>query len=910
MEGSAGGEPTGVLPIPVRHAVRVPSAASQKNEQPREIVHVESNLSAMSAASKRESDWENGKIPREAVEWESRSILNRREPGENRDRIHGGHLGVLPTRTGRDRHCVDFMSSQSGRASQTVDFGLNMQSQRAHHHHLRGGDRGGFKGTFHDLLQELAAVHEIDLSHTRSECARLRMENASLRAELGREAETSVVRGVRTPSKATLPGPPAPPVPAVPQPPVHLLPTAMPLQEGAPLPLLQQLDEVNRDRDNNKTENELQGVPLVTLPANSNGEVLQGVRTQNEIPNGMISGVSTVNDLDIAEVHSRSVMGVHRFLSFTKDFKALPVWKMEDLGLSTGSKRLKLTRQSTSARPSRAKKEEEYTIKGQSCMQPFIIHPSSFKRLSWDLLSMALLAYDIIMIPFTGAFDPEPTQLMIGMNWITLFFWSLDMPASILTGFQDGRHTVMKPSRILRRYFKTWFVLDCLIVGFDWALLGLGESDGGGGSAARLGRSLRTLRFVRTLRLIRLLKIKRILQEIQDQINTEALSICFGVAKIILVLVLANHIVACCWYGIGEMGATSLESGQTSWVVENGIAQRTLLYRYATSLHWSLTQFTPASMEVVPYNVTERLFSVIVLLFAMITFSSFVSILTASMAELRNISSDETRQFWLLRRYLRDWQVPRRFAMRIQRYLEYAYAKQRQRVQAKDVKLLALLSGPLHDELKYETLSVHLSVHPLFVSCESGMRIFSKSLAEMWLARGDCVFCCGEQASSMVFLSHGNFQYHLGEVDNNVDSLPSEKEGSLPEGQWVAEAVLWTPWLHLGDLMSLTESQVLIINSSQFGAAVQVHKPMWLGLRRYAEKFVQALNRLKKEELTDLLHTVMRTAEIVEEADFASGVTNDTPEEDEAESAFGRLSRSIWGRANRVTRASTPEHFS
>mmetsp|Transcript_92130 Transcript_92130/g.264040 ORF Transcript_92130/g.264040 Transcript_92130/m.264040 type:complete len:230 (+) Transcript_92130:1395-2084(+) len=37
-----------------------------------------------------------------------------------------------------------------------------------------------------------------------------------------------------------------------------------------------------------------------------------------------------------------------------------------------------------------------------------------------------------------------------------------------------------------------------------------------------------------------------------------------------------------------------------------------------TSMHWSLTQFTPASMEVFPGTMAERTYSVVILLFAMV----------------------------------------------------------------------------------------------------------------------------------------------------------------------------------------------------------------------------------------------------------------------------------------------------
>merc|ERR1719330_1891340 len=117
------------------------------------------------------------------------------------------------------------------------------------------------------------------------------------------------------------------------------------------------------------------------------------------------------------------------------------------------------------------------------------------------------------------------------------------------------------------------------------------EANGGPSSEAfRQGRSLRMLRYLRALRLLRLLKLRKVFNEIQDHINTEMLATVFVIVRIIVALVVANHLIACGWYALGEGSALS----EHSWVVANGMLERDLGYRYATSLHWSLTQFTPA----------------------------------------------------------------------------------------------------------------------------------------------------------------------------------------------------------------------------------------------------------------------------------------------------------------------------
>lgn len=76
-------------------------------------------------------------------------------------------------------------------------------------------------------------------------------------------------------------------------------------------------------------------------------------------------------------------------------------------------------------------------VNGQTCLQLFLVHPSSMKRLAWDLMGMTLLCWDVLVIPFTQAFTPPETAFSRMMGFITMGFWSLDILASFLTGFQD-----------------------------------------------------------------------------------------------------------------------------------------------------------------------------------------------------------------------------------------------------------------------------------------------------------------------------------------------------------------------------------------------------------------------------------------------------------------------------------------
>merc|ERR1712190_512741 len=136
---------------------------------------------------------------------------------------------------------------------------------------------------------------------------------------------------------------------------------------------------------------------------------------------------------------------------------------------------------------------------------------------------------------------------------------------------------------------------------------------------------------------------------------------------------------------------------------------------------------------------------------------------------------DETRQFWLLRRYLRDHKISKSTGHRVYRYLEYAYARQSQRVQEKDVTLLQLLTGPLREEVKHESFAPLLIVHPLFHQLSERTKIFTCSLSAVFLARGDVHFSYGQQADAMSFVTDGELQFSIGDdvSEDDNDRRPS-----------------------------------------------------------------------------------------------------------------------------------------
>lgn len=68
--------------------------------------------------------------------------------------------------------------------------------------------------------------------------------------------------------------------------------------------------------------------------------------------------------------------------------------------------------------------------------KPCVVDPSSEFRLAWDILGIPILSWDLITIPL-GVFTIGTLgdEIMEGAGWVTLIYWTVDLPFTFLTGF-------------------------------------------------------------------------------------------------------------------------------------------------------------------------------------------------------------------------------------------------------------------------------------------------------------------------------------------------------------------------------------------------------------------------------------------------------------------------------------------
>eukprot|EP00930_Biecheleria_cincta_P001702 TRINITY_DN102815_c0_g1_i1.p1 TRINITY_DN102815_c0_g1~~TRINITY_DN102815_c0_g1_i1.p1 ORF type:complete len:767 (+),score=101.17 TRINITY_DN102815_c0_g1_i1:29-2302(+) len=472
--------------------------------------------------------------------------------------------------------------------------------------------------------------------------------------------------------------------------------------------------------------------------------------------------------------------------------------------------------------------------------------PNSNLKIAWDFVGLLFISYDLIAIPLM-VFDPPDSPFTEGFGWVSLLFWTMDMVASNLVVYVDGSDIVTSQKRITLHYLKTWFVLDLIAVLPDWIIrISQGASSGNMSAWTRI---LRGVRAMRIFRLLRLLKLRKLVNALFDIIDSDYMFVIFGTVRLVVTIAVTNHIIACAWYVVGMQ---SQQLGLPCWLDEievHSADPSNLNWRYTSALHWSITQFTPASINVVARNTTERTVSVLVLTFAVFVFTSIIGSVSSAIDELRQINGDLTKEFWMLRKFLKQSKVDADVSRRMVKFLLYHTSRQNAEREP-DLWILDSLSMPLNDRLAFEMLSANLVVHPLFAflryhSEPVMIKISVAALQCIHFGSEDIIFRLRESSNGMVMLFNGECQY----------TLPSGDGMPLKNGSWLAEASIWTDWLHRGNLKAYTPCYTGLIEAQKFVAVMRVHPYPWTLSCRYAARFVQFLNRIDQKQLIDILST-------------------------------------------------------
>jgi hypothetical protein len=222
------------------------------------------------------------------------------------------------------------------------------------------------------------------------------------------------------------------------------------------------------------------------------------------------------------------------------------------------------------------------------------------------------------------------------------------------------------------------------------------------------------------------------------------------------------------------------------------------------------------------------------------------------MTQLRTLDGGLSRQFWLLRRYLRQNGTANELSWRINRYVEYHSSAQKGMIPESKIWVLSNLSHQLRQELTYSVSFCAVNMHPLFEVTNSMsrtlvVRLADKAMALISFATHDLIIQEGVAAHAMYIIVSGELAYVHGEERHMEDP-----ERLIAQPDWACEQCLWTQWHTLGEICAWTECKLATIDTKGFSEVVMKEHSVWKIVSSYAKKFCVYLKAQRRKDLTDI----------------------------------------------------------
>lgn len=485
-----------------------------------------------------------------------------------------------------------------------------------------------------------------------------------------------------------------------------------------------------------------------------------------------------------------------------------------------------------------------------SCLQRLVVGPRSVLQLLWSIVGSIFIIWDLVTIPLEMFDVPQFIQFLSDVGKVSLSYWLLDMPTNLIFGREIRGKLEMRPSILLKLYLRSWFALDVVVIFIDVMLLVL---EGILSAGFRSARFLRTLRLLRLLRLVRVAKLQQALSLVANRfLSAHAFMVMKVVAGLVMILAI-NHLIACCWYGIG-----TVQLDGKSWILQAEIGSE-FTEAYAASIHWALTQFTPATNNIAPDNALERFFSVWVILLAMGVFSSFISSITSTVSSLRTARQENFQQQSKLLRFFNERNLSIDLYGQVQEFLGKQGVLE-VRLKESDVSLIQnipeRLKMQLHDEMFASTLYClgmwptwsQTRDQPFFRNlCHHAMtENVATPTQDAFMSATDCTGAYVLQSGSMRYLAKQK-------TSSQIMDMVRQK---IDQGAVLCLPSLWADWQHRGRLTAeYGTCYYMKIDAEKFcSIATQYGGPLWQYLQIFGILLIGAVDNRDEQGImiTDL----------------------------------------------------------
>ena len=174
-----------------------------------------------------------------------------------------------------------------------------------------------------------------------------------------------------------------------------------------------------------------------------------------------------------------------------------------------------------------------------------ILLPDSKLKLVWDCLSILVIMFQALYIPFVLAFELDDQYYWVSLDTCCTVYFFIDILFSLnLAIYRDGK-LIKERKVIIKNYLKNWFIIDFLAIS-PYIITEIITDK------SKPLYFKKNLRLIHLLKLLRISKLQKLIQEIEDRISSRFISSLLMIVDLICQMLYCGHVFACIFYAIGN----------------------------------------------------------------------------------------------------------------------------------------------------------------------------------------------------------------------------------------------------------------------------------------------------------------------------------------------------------------------
>eukprot|EP00736_Rhodelphis_marinus_P001073 Rmarinus@m.29346 len=473
-----------------------------------------------------------------------------------------------------------------------------------------------------------------------------------------------------------------------------------------------------------------------------------------------------------------------------------------------------------------------------------LIHPDFPLLKYWEIFSFVLIMYCTIVYPYRLAFEDDGVSDQSGLWWgfdlcIDIFFMT-DIILNFRTAFfiynGDHRRLVVGKKEIAMRYLRSWFWLD-LLSSFPVDLILIGQR---GDSlrvfrvfrVTRISRVFRIVRIIRLFRLIRLYKLRNVVDDLEQ---VTWLSSYFRIGKLLFMIFLVCHFLACVWKSASTTHDGWVETFSLMLYPEEDPDDVDAWKKYTWALYWTVTTITTVGYgDILPGTENEMIVATVVQTLGAIAFAYFIGSVSSLIFNINHQDAMRKQKRDMVNHYLRSRNLSESLKGRIREYLDFRWDN----TNFNEESILSELSPALRAELTIQLSYGIVTKMPLFKGAsQMFIRDVVNYMRPIVLSPGELLFQEGEVGMDLFILRRGEVSVlETVEVDADGDITEEHVIATLGPGNYFGEISLLCDAKRSASVRAKTYCDLLVLNKWDFEAVVQSYPDMELKLQGVASE--------------------------------------------------------------------------